>query len=165
MNCNFLRSVLLRSNEAFKLVDGVKLIFKIIIGSKDSQEGTTTRSGFSLLFLFPEFFLGSRSNPDKSASPESNCIQICKVSQQKGSCDKTLSSSCFVSHLLFSCYLLVNLRISFFKNYQKYQPTLSLSHTLIALLVLLAFQINFSNFLTFIKYFMLEIAFIIVNLP
>ena len=160
MNCNFLRSVLLRSNEAFKLVDGVKLIFKIIIGSKDSQEGTTTRSGFSLLFLFPEFFLGSRSNPDKSASPESNCIQICKVSQQKGSCDKTLSSSCFVSHILFTCYLLVSLRISYLKNYQ-----LSLSHTLIVLLVLLAFQINFSNFLTFIKYFMLEIAFIIVNLP
>ena len=58
MNCNFLRSVLLRSNEAFKLVDGVKLIFKIIVGSKDRQEGKTTRSGFSLLFLFQEFSLG-----------------------------------------------------------------------------------------------------------
>ena len=38
LNCNFLRSVLLWSNEAFKLVDGVKLIFKIIVGSKDRQE-------------------------------------------------------------------------------------------------------------------------------
>ena len=71
LNCNFLRSVLLWSNEAFKLVDGVKLIFKIIVGSKDSQEGRTTRSGFSLLFLFPEFFLGSSSNPEKTASAKS----------------------------------------------------------------------------------------------
>ena len=55
LNCNFLRSVLLWSNEAFKLVDGVKLIFKIIVGSKDRQEGRTTRS---FLSLFPEFFLG-----------------------------------------------------------------------------------------------------------
>ena len=91
-----------------------------------------------------------------------NCIKICEVSQQKGSCDKTLSSSCFVSHLLFTCYLLVNVRISHLKLLSNISNQLSLS--LIILLVLLAFQINFSNFLTFIKYFMLEIAFIIVNL-
>ena len=42
MNCNFLRSVLLRSNEAFKLVDGVKLIFKIITGLLGSKDTTIT---------------------------------------------------------------------------------------------------------------------------
>ena len=42
VNCNFLRSVLLRSNEAFKLVDGVKLIFKIITGLLGSKDTTIT---------------------------------------------------------------------------------------------------------------------------
>ena len=51
LNCNFLRSVLLRSNEAFKMVDGVKLIFKIIIGSKDSQEDLFSTLSLSSLFL------------------------------------------------------------------------------------------------------------------
>ena len=38
VNCNFLRSVLLQRNEAFTLVDGVKLIFKIITGLLQGQD-------------------------------------------------------------------------------------------------------------------------------